>query len=55
MVVDSASAPSAEYEGRTYHFCCTGCKGAFERSPEYHLENWRAEHPGVDPTATLEA
>jgi len=37
-----------EYERKIYYFCCDGCKGAFERSPEYHLENFGEEHPGVD-------
>lgn len=39
-----------EYEGKTYYFCCEGCAGAFDRSPEYHLENFAEEHPHVDPT-----
>jgi YHS domain-containing protein len=50
MQVDPGKAVSAEYEGKTYYFCCNGCKGAFERSPDYHLENWAEEHPDVDPT-----
>ncbi len=50
MEVDTESAVAAEYEGKTYYFCCEGCKGAFERSPAYHLENWAEEHPGVEPT-----
>ena len=37
------------YRGRTYYFCCDGCKGAFEKSPEFHLENFREEHPEVVP------
>ena len=45
MEVDSETSKSAEYEGTTYYFCCDGCKGAFERSPSYHLENWASEHP----------
>jgi len=40
----------AEYNGKTYYFCCDGCKGAFEKSPEYHIENFAEEHPNVDPT-----
>ena len=40
----------SEYEGKTYYFCCDGCKGAFEKSPAYHIENFGEEHPGVDPT-----
>lgn len=50
MTVDPATAVAVEHEGRTYYFCCTGCSGAFLRSPGYHLENWEAEHPGVDPS-----
>jgi Cu+-exporting ATPase len=37
------------YKEKTYHFCCDGCKGAFERSPEYHLENFTEDHPGIEP------
>ncbi|MEJ2151032.1 MAG: YHS domain-containing protein, partial [Chloroflexota bacterium] len=22
----------SEYKGKTYYFCCDGCKGAFEKS-----------------------
>lgn len=43
-------AASSVHEGKTYYFCCNGCKGAFEKSPEYHLGNFAEEHPGVDPT-----
>ena len=50
MVVDTESAAHAEHESVTYHFCCDGCKGAFEKVPQYHLENWAEEHPGVDPS-----
>jgi YHS domain-containing protein len=50
MTVDRATAPSADYNGKTYYFCCTGCQGAFVRASEYHLDNWAVEHPGVDPT-----
>lgn len=37
------------YKGRKYYFCCDGCKVAFEKSPDYHIENFSEEHPGVDP------
>lgn len=43
-------ASQSEYQGKTYYFCCDGCKGAFEKSPEYHLENFAEEHPGVEPS-----
>jgi YHS domain-containing protein len=38
------------YQGKTYYFCCDGCAGAFTKSPEYHLENFAEEHPGIVPT-----
>ncbi len=41
---------SSVYQGKTYYFCCNGCKGAFEKSPEYHLGSFAEEHPGIDPT-----
>ncbi len=50
MEVSPETADSAVFQGKTYYFCCDGCKGAFERSPEYHLENWAEEHPDVDPS-----
>lgn len=28
----------SEYEGRTYHFCCRGCKVQFDRDPRRYLE-----------------
>jgi YHS domain-containing protein len=40
----------SEYKGKRYYFCCDGCKGAFERSPDYHLENFAEEHPNEEAT-----
>ena len=40
---------SCEHKGRSYHFCCAGCRGAFERSPEYHLDNFKESHPDIEP------
>jgi xanthine dehydrogenase accessory factor len=40
----------SEYKGKTYYFCCDGCKGAFDKSPEYHIQNFAEEHPDVEPT-----
>ncbi|AKU97720.1 Lead, cadmium, zinc and mercury transporting ATPase [Labilithrix luteola] len=28
-----ASSPKVEYEGKTYYFCCGGCKKKFEADP----------------------
>ena len=50
MQVNPQSALHAEHDGQRYYFCCDGCRGAFLRSPEYHLEVWAEEHPGQGPT-----
>jgi YHS domain-containing protein len=28
----------SEYKGKTYYFCCDGCKGAFEKAAAYYIE-----------------
>ncbi|OLD21682.1 MAG: YHS domain-containing protein [Thaumarchaeota archaeon 13_1_40CM_2_39_13_1] len=33
MDVDEKIAPSSNHGGKTYYFCCTSCKGAFEKNP----------------------
>jgi Cu+-exporting ATPase len=33
MSVDPAAEASAEYEGRTYYFCCAGCRDKFAAEP----------------------
>lgn len=38
MIVDPAAGkPTAEHGGRTYHFCCEGCRRKFEAAPEDYL------------------
>ncbi|HMM65097.1 MAG TPA: HAD-IC family P-type ATPase, partial [Mesorhizobium sp.] len=38
MIVDlAAGKPTAEHGGRTYHFCCEGCRRKFEAAPEDYL------------------
>lgn len=32
--VVEASSPKVEHAGKTYYFCCGGCKKKFEASPE---------------------
>jgi YHS domain-containing protein len=32
--VVKADSPHAEYNGKTYYFCCTDCPKAFEANPE---------------------
>lgn len=36
FVVD-ASSPKAEHNGKTYYFCCSGCKKKFESDPAKFL------------------
>ena len=36
MTVDRESAPSAEFEGATYYFCCAGCRSTFLADPKKH-------------------
>jgi len=31
---DPRNAQTAQYGGKTYYFCCAGCKEAFEKDPE---------------------
>lgn len=44
MTVDTETAASAEYQGKTYYFCCDGCKGAFEKAADYYIEEYKKEH-----------
>ncbi|NLR99289.1 heavy metal translocating P-type ATPase [Rhizobium sp. P38BS-XIX] len=38
MTVDpNAGKPSLDYQGRTFHFCCNGCRTKFEAAPESYL------------------
>jgi YHS domain-containing protein len=34
----SEAAGSMEYEGKTYYFCCAGCKEKFEKDPEKYAK-----------------
>ena len=38
MTVDPATAKhAAAHEGRTFHFCCAGCRGKFVADPAKYL------------------
>ena len=39
MTVAVAGSPAAVYNGRTLHFCCEGCRGLFESTPEVFAAN----------------
>jgi YHS domain-containing protein len=65
MTVDPArAAGESEYQGETYFFCSTGCKGKFDRSPSHtykfprrqlrRIHRWRSIR-SVDASETLES
>jgi Cu+-exporting ATPase len=35
----SEASPEYEYKGKTYYFCCAGCKDKFEKDPEAYIKN----------------
>lgn len=37
MVEKSKAKHTAEFQGKTFYFCCAGCKQKFEQSPERYL------------------
>ncbi len=37
MAVEAGSRHRLDYNSATYHFCCAGCRAAFEASPERYL------------------
>jgi xanthine dehydrogenase accessory factor len=40
MMVDESEAKYfSEYRGKTYYFCCAGCKQAFEKQPEAYRDS----------------
>ncbi len=39
MTVPVAGSPSAVHDGKTLHFCCEGCRGLFESTPEVFSSN----------------
>ncbi len=36
-VDDESAAATAQYRGKTYYFCSTGCKAEFEKTPEKYI------------------
>ncbi len=37
MEVTEEDAPTSEYEGMTYYFCCEECKEEFDEDPESYV------------------
>jgi len=49
MQVDRAKALRASFAGRTYHFCCDGCRSMFEADPQRYAA--RPAAPAPPPSA----
>lgn len=45
--IESAAGKS-EYEGKTYYFCSTGCRKAFDANPQQYIEKHNTHGDG-DP------
>lgn len=44
MVVDpTKAAATTEYKGKTYYFCTSGCKSAFERGLEKFVDQTKTD------------
>ncbi len=48
MDVKEEGAPTSDYQGKTYYFCCEGCKKSFDEDPKKYLnkEEHAHDHPG---------
>ena len=47
MDVDpKTAAGKSEYQGKTYYFCSTGCKKAFDKEPQKYvkIQGYSSEH-----------
>ncbi|MDO8684974.1 MAG: YHS domain-containing protein [Armatimonadota bacterium] len=41
-VKDLKKAPKSVYKGKTYYFCCPGCKPKFDKNPEKYIKASKA-------------
>jgi Cu+-exporting ATPase len=57
MQVDPAQAADRSvYNGRTYYFCCTGCRVKFEADPERYLKPAApSSHPAFVPVSLIKS
>ena len=39
IVPASKAAGHSSYKGRTYYFCCAGCKPKFDKIPQHYVTN----------------
>ena len=38
QVEESKAAAKSDYNGKTYYFCCAGCKARFDRNPQDYVK-----------------
>jgi len=43
---EKTAAAKSEYKGKTYYFCATGCKKAFDTNPEKYTGSEEHGMPG---------
>ncbi len=43
MDVDESAPLKTEFEGKTYYFCSTVCKNAFDKEPHRYVSEGRQE------------
>lgn len=41
----SKASGKSEYKGKTYYFCCPGCKPAFDKDPEKYVNKSKKDQP----------
>ncbi len=55
MEIDpETAAGKSEYQGKTYHFCATGCKTDFDADPAKYIGGGAAAPMPEPPTASAE-
>jgi P-type Cu+ transporter len=55
MIVDPAVASRAEHNGRSYYFCCSGCKAKFLANPDRFVNPAAEPAPGMPETRSASA
>jgi Cu+-exporting ATPase len=47
MQIETAKAQhKSQHGGKTYYFCCDGCKKKFDQSPEKYLKSGKGDGGG---------
>jgi YHS domain-containing protein len=45
------AAGKSVYKGKTYYFCCAGCKPLFDKNPEKYIKSGKAKPAPIKPAA----